>query len=153
MVSRTLLPVFGILVLLTGCMRYSPVEMKGVQGAQITRLDEAGLSATVTVLVHNPNNYRITISDPDMDLFLNDVSVGKATLDSAITLERSSTRAYTVPLHATLVNGQAGLLPVLMGAALSGSVKLGVKGTVLGKAGLLRKRFPFEVEQRVEWGR
>jgi hypothetical protein len=38
-----------------------------------------------------------------------------------------------------------------MTAALGGSVKLGMKGTVVGRAGLfLRKRFPFEVEQRID---
>lgn len=141
------------LLLLSGCMSYSDVELVGVQNAQVTRFDATGLSATVTVQVHNPNNYRIKVMDPDMDLYVNDVALGKATLDSTIILEAASTRAYTVPVHATLTNGQPGLLPLLMGTALNGSVKLGVKGTVVGKAGLLRKRFPFEVEQRMELGR
>ena len=138
------------LLLLAGCMSYSAVELVGVQDAQVTRFDATGLSATVTVQVHNPNNYRIKVMDPDMDLYVNDVALGKATLDSTIMLEASSTQAYTIPLHATLANGQAGLLPLLMSTALSGSLKLGVKGTVVGKAGLLRKRFPFEVEQRID---
>lgn len=142
--------VFLCMILLSGCMRYTDVEFKGIQDAQIKRLDAKGLSATVTVQVHNPNSYRITISDPDMDLFLNDVAVGKATLDSAVTLEAGSDRNYALSLRAIWAKDQSGLLPVLMASALTGTVKLGVKGTVVGKAGLIRKRVPFEAEQRVK---
>ena len=134
-------------------MSYSDVELVSVQDAQVTRLDGSGIAATVTVQVHNPNNYRISVMDPDMELYVNDVAIGKATLDSTIVLDRNSTHAYTIPLHATLSNGQ-NLLPLLMTTALGGSVKLGVKGTVVGKAGLfLRKRFPFEAEQQVDLSR
>ncbi|MBS1941186.1 MAG: LEA type 2 family protein [Bacteroidetes bacterium] len=150
MLYRIQLPCLLAAVFLAGCMSYSDVEFKGIQNAQIKRLDAKGLSATVTVLVHNPNNYRITVSDPDMDLFLNDVAVGKATLDSAVTLDASSDRAYALPLRATWAKDQSGLLPVLMASALTGTVKLGVKGSVAGKAGWIRKRVPFEVQQQVE---
>ena len=142
------------MILLAGCMSYSDVELVGVQGAQVTRLDASGIAATVTVQVHNPNDYKISVMDPDMDLYVNGVALGKATLDSTIVLARNSTGTYSIPLHATLNNGQTNLLPLLMTAALGGSVKLGVKGTVVGKAGLfLRKRFPFEVEQEIDLGR
>jgi LEA14-like dessication related protein len=135
-------------------MSYSDVELVGVQGAQVTRLDASGIAATVTVQVHNPNNYRISVMDPDMDLYVNGVAWGKATLDSTIVLARNSTDTYTIPLHATLPKGQTNLLPLLMTAALGGTVKLGVKGTVVGKAGFfLRKRFPFEVEQQIDLAR
>lgn len=138
------------IVLLSGCMRYSDVEFVGVQNVQLTRFDATGLSAMVTVEVNNPNNYRITVTDPDVDLYINDVALGKATLDSIVTLDPASSRTYELPLHTTFTNGQAGMLPLLMTVALTGSVKLGLKGTAVGKAGMLRKRFPFEVEQRVD---
>ena len=39
---------------------------------------------------------------------------------------------------------------MLLSGALSGEMKLGVKGTVVGRSGLLRKRFPFELEERID---
>lgn len=148
--NRHLTALFAI-VLLSGCMRYSDVEFVGVQDVQVTRLDATGLSATVTVEVNNPNNYRISVTEPDVDLYINDVAMGKATMDSIVTLDPASSRTYALPLHATFTNGQASLLPLLMTVALSGSVKLGLKGTAVGKAGALRKRFPFEVDQQVDF--
>lgn len=145
------LPALFSIVLLSGCMNYSEVEVLGIQDAQITRFDGSKIAATVTVLVHNPNDYRISLQDPDVDLYVNDAPLGKATLDSTIVLDRNSTRTYTIPLNVTL--NRTGAAPFLLTAALSGSVKLGVKGTVVGKTGLLRKRFPFEVEQVIPFMR
>jgi LEA14-like dessication related protein len=138
------------IVLLAGCMSYSDVELIDVQGVQVSRFDAGGLAVTVIVKVHNPNDHPIQVKDPDMDLYLNGVSLGKATLDSAIILDRNSTRSYSIPIHATFAQGEAGMLPMLLATALSGSAKLAVKGTVVGKSGLWSKRFPFEVEQQVE---
>lgn len=140
-----------VIVLLSGCTRYSDVEIIGVQDVQVTRFDATGLSATVTVEVNNPNDYRISVTEPDVDLYINDIAMGKATMDSMVTLDPSSSRSYELPLHATFTNGQDNMIPLLMMAALSGSLKLGLKGTAVGKAGMLRKRFPFEVDQQVDF--
>lgn len=144
-----LLPV----LLLAGCMSYSEVKLEGVQAVQVKRLDATGLSASVTLLVENPNAYRIAVMDPDVDLYVNGMAIGKAALDSTLTLEPRVRKAYTVPLHASFTNGAPALLPALLGSAFTGSLKLGAKGTVVGKAWLVRKRFPFAFEHQLEWGR
>lgn len=142
------LGLIAALLLFAGCVRYSEVELVAVRDARITRFDSRGLAATITAEVHNPNNFRIKVMDPDMDLYVNDMAMGKAYLDSVITLEPNSTRAYSIPVRADLA--QAGLLPLLMTSALNGTVKLGIKGTVVGKARAVRKRFPFELEQQID---
>jgi len=38
----------------------------------------------------------------------------------------------------------------ILGAALTGHAKLKAKGTVVGRAFFLRKRFPFEQEQEID---
>ncbi len=146
------LPVLSFLALslLPGCLSYREVALRGVEDVQVERLDRQGLSLRVLATIENPNGYRIQVQDPDVDLYLDGTYVGKATLDSTITLEKRSTRAYFVPLHADLSTGGAPALLVLLGAALKGEVLLGAKGSVVGKAFLLRKRFPFEVEQRID---
>ena len=122
------------MVLLASCMNYSAVELVDVQDAQVRKLDASGIAVSVTVQVHNPNNYNISVMDPDMDLYVNNVAMGKATLDTLVTLDPASTRAYALPLHATFTNGPANMLPLLMTAALTGSFKVGLKGTAVGKA-------------------
>jgi hypothetical protein len=138
------------LTLLTGCLSYREVELRGVEDVQVLSLDKGGIALRVLATVHNPNGYRIQVKDPDVDLFLDGTYVGKATLDSTITLDKRSTRTYSVPLHADLSAGGATGALVLLGAALKGEVLLGAKGSITGKAFLVNKRFPFELEQRVD---
>lgn len=139
----------GAALLVSGCMHYNEVKLLGVQGAQLTRLDGKGLSVVVLAEVSNPNKYKISLSDPDVDLYLNDRLVGKAMLDSTVVLAANTTRTYRVPLHTDFPQGE-NLLPMLLGGALSGSMKVGAKGSIVAKARLLHKRFPFEAEQQVD---
>ena len=137
-------------VSLAACTSYEQVELKDITNIKVDRMDAKGIAVRVDALVHNPNNYRIQVLDPDVDLYVNDKFIGKGILDSTLILEKNSTKVYTVPMHAELQGGA--LLMVLVSGVFNGNeVKLAAKGTVVGKVGLLRKRFPFEFEERVSY--
>ncbi|MBK8582115.1 MAG: LEA type 2 family protein [Flavobacteriales bacterium] len=135
---------------LTGCLSYREVELVGIRSMKLTHLDTKGFTATVGVEMKNPNGYKIQVKDPDVDLSINGIGVGKAMLDSNVVLKRRSTEVYRVPLRVNFQLDQAGILPGLATGFLTGSIKLGVKGTVVGKAGFVRKRFPFSDEQAID---
>lgn len=135
-------------LLLPGCMNYEQVKLKDIPDIRVQRLDAQGIAVRVEAAVDNPNNYRIQVLDPDVDLYVNDKFIGKGVLDSALVLEKKSTRVYSIPLHADLEGGSL-LMLLLSGALNGGNVKLAAKGTVVGKVGLLRKRFPFEFEETI----
>ena len=147
--KHALLPVLALL-LLSGCFSYKPVELVGMRSLKFTRLDTKGISATIGVEMKNPNGYKIKVQDPDVDLSINGIGIGKAILDSTVVLDRRSTQVYRVPLRVDFQLDQAGILPGLATGLLTGSIKWGVKGTVVGKAGLLHKRFPFANEQVID---
>jgi hypothetical protein len=146
------LPILSLLALtlLPGCLSYREVALRGVEDVQVERLDRKGIAVQVLATIENPNGYRIQVKDPDVDLYLDGTFVGKATLDTTVTLDKRCTRTYTVPLHADLSTGGAPAMMVLLGAALKGDVLLGANGSVVGKAFLVSKRFPFEIEQRID---
>jgi len=107
------------------------------------------VALTIDAVVDNPNNYRIKLKDPDVDLWLNGQHLGKAVLDSSVTLDKHTVRAYPVYISTT-ANGKLG--PILLGGLgsfLSGKAELKASGTVVGQVGLLRKRFPFDVTEEV----
>lgn len=147
---RLRLPLLLSLVLLfTGCFSYKQVELKDITNISVEKMDGKGIAVRVDALLDNPNGYRIHVLDPDVDLYINDKYIGKGILDSALVLDRKTTRVYSVPLHADLQGGS--LLMLLLSGALTGDdVKFGAKGTVVGKAGLIRKRFPFELEEQID---
>jgi hypothetical protein len=115
----------------------------------LTRLDAKGISASVGVELNNPNGYRIRVTDPDVALSINGIGIGKLLLDSAVTLGKRSSGKYRIPLHIPFQPEQTGLLPGLAAALLTGTANVGVKGSIVGRAGLLRKRFSFADERAI----
>ena len=146
-IRRAFLALSALLVL-TGCFRYQEVALRDISNVNVLKFDAKGISLRVDAMIHNPNNYRIHVSDPDVDLFLNDKFIGKGVLDSALVLERRSTQLYSIPLHADLQGGS--LLLLLLAGELSTEMKFGAKGTVRAGTGAMSKRFPFEVEEMID---
>ena len=146
---KFLLPVLAAL-LFTSCLSYKEVELVDITDVEVEKFDAKGVSVRVDAMIANPNGYKIHVLDPDVDLFLNGKFVGKGILDTALVLDKKSTRVYSVPLHADLKGGSL-LMVMLSGAMNGGKYLLGAKGTVVGKAGLIRKRFPFELEEELEY--
>lgn len=138
-------------LLLTGCLSYREVTFKGITNVEMTKLDNSGVAARITVTLDNPNSFRIHVIDPNVDLYLNEVYIGKAMLDSNLVLAKRSVKDYPVPLHASFDGHATQAMGAMLAAALSGKAKLKAKGTVVGRAFLLRKRFPFEEEHDFEW--
>lgn len=147
--NTALLPLVASAVLLmASCSSYDEVELKDISNVEVLRMDGKQVALRVDALVNNPNGFKIHVEDPDVDLYLNDRFVGKGLLDSALVLDRKSTKIYPVYLHADLQGGA--VLFMLLGGALSGELKLGAKGTVAGRSGMLKKRFPFELEETID---
>lgn len=144
-----LLPAVLLVTALTACSAYQDVVLHEVTGAELVSFSPQRLSVRVDARVENPNGFRIHVEEPDVDLYLNDRFVGKAVLDSALVLERKATAVYPIHLHADLQGGP--LLAMLIASAISGEVKVAAKGTVAGRSGALKKRFPFEVNQVVRF--
>lgn len=145
-VTCVLLPVF-----FSGCLSYQQVSFKGITDVDVTRFDNGGVAARVVVTLENPNSFRIHVIDPDVDLYLNEVFIGKATLDSNLVLDKRTTKDYAVPLHASFDGHASQAMGAMIAAALSGQAKLKAKGSVAGKAFMIRKRFLFEEEHEFNW--
>ncbi|MBK6550623.1 MAG: LEA type 2 family protein [Flavobacteriales bacterium] len=137
-------------MLLTSCLSYKEVVLRDITNVAVERMDAKGIALRVDALLDNPNGYRIHVLDPDVDLYLNEKYIGKGFLDSIVVLQKRTEQVYSVPMHAELKGGS--LLMLLLSGSFSGKdVTLGVKGTVVGKAGFLRKRFPFELEEQIQF--
>lgn len=135
-------------LVLSSCSTYKDVELTDITGVELLGMNAESVALRVDARIDNPNGFRIAVEDPDVDLFLNDRFVGKGRLDSALVLDRKVARVYPVYLRADLAGGP--LAVMLITAALNGKAKLGVKGTVVGRSGALRKRFPFEMEEMID---
>ncbi len=135
-------------LLLTSCLGYREVVLQDVSNITVDRFDAKGVAVRVDAVIENPNGFRIKAMDPDVDLFLNGTFIGKGRLDSTIVLDRKSTRTYSIPIQAEFQGGS--ILTLLLAGALSGNMEFSARGNVVGKAGFIRKRFPFELTEQLD---
>jgi LEA14-like dessication related protein len=145
-------PLAVLIFLLSSCFSYQEVTFKGISDLDVSRFDNEGIAVRAMATLDNPNNFRIHVMDPQVDLFLNDVYIGKAVLDSSIVMEKRTSKDYPVPMHATFDGHGEQAMMAMLGAALTGKAKLRAKGTVTGKAFLFKKKFPFDQEQTFDLG-
>jgi LEA14-like dessication related protein len=132
---------------LPSCSPYKEVELTDITSVEVLSLTPKAVALRVDARIDNPNGFKIEVAEPDVDLFLNDKFIGKGVLDSALVLERKKAQVYPVYLHADLQGGP--MMVMLITSVFSGQVKIGAKGTVAGRNGAFKKRFPFELEQVV----
>ncbi|MCB0795898.1 MAG: LEA type 2 family protein [Flavobacteriales bacterium] len=135
---------------LCGCSSYQEVSLDRIVHVELTELNGQGMTMRVEATITNPNGYRLKVVDPDVDVSWNGKLLGKATLDSSLSLPRRSSQVHSIPLRATWTNGLVPALLMGLGALFEGQGEVSFKGTVVGKAGLLRKRFPFEITEPVD---
>jgi LEA14-like dessication related protein len=140
---------FVVLGMLSSCSPYKEVELTDITNVELLSMDARMVALRVDARIDNPNGFPIALEEPDVDLFLNDSYVGKGVLDSTLVLERKTAKVYPVYLHADLAGGP--LLVMLISSAMRGEAKLTVKGTVSARSGALRKRFPFEMEEMIDF--
>ena len=134
------------LFLLNSCS-YEPVELIEVRSIDVKRIDTDSISMNVEVLLHNPNNYRITLTDPDLDLYINDGHIGKAVFYDDLVLSKDTAMTYMVPVAAGFNGQYTSLLLNSLGGILGGKMVVRGEGTVQGKAGLFKRRFPFSFKE------
>ena len=135
------------LILLTGCFSYKPVELKEVSYVEILKINPDSIAVEVTVQIENPNGYRIKLTEPDVDLFVNDKLVGQAVFYEDLVLDKRTDTSYVVPVSAAFDGKFNSIMIASLGGLFGGNMTVGAKGTIVGKAGLIRKTVPFEFEQ------
>ena len=139
-----------LLLLLSSCINYQDVTFLGVRNVELRKMDGNDIALTIDAEVENPNGYRIKLKDPDVDLWYNGHLIGKAVLDSAVVLDKRSTRVYPVYISADTKGKLGPILLGSLGSLLSGQAEVRAAGTVKGQVGIISKRFPFDIRDTLE---
>ncbi len=105
------------------------VRLKGVEG-----LGGGTVDLILAVEVHNPNDHKIKVVSSDVDLFISDKAVGEASLKEKVVLPAGSKKTHTVKVASSYKKMLESAGPAFAEMLNQGSLRLGVKGSVKGKA-------------------
>jgi LEA14-like dessication related protein len=142
---------FLLLLILTlqGCRLYRDVEFRGVKETRFTSFNAQGVSCEFDVELYNPNPYKITLMQSEVDLFLEGTRVGKVQLPSLAVLNGEEKMRLKLTCTA-----EPSSIPKLVGGAIGLVFKKELviegKGAVTAKAFLVTKTVPVEFTQRIK---
>jgi LEA14-like dessication related protein len=140
---------FILVFALQGCRVYRDVEFKGVKETRFTSFNAQGVSCEFDVEVYNPNPYKITLMQSDVNLFLEGTRLGKVQLPESAVLHAENSTILKLTCKA-----EPASIPKIVGGAIGLVFKKDVviegKGMVTAKASLVTKTVPVEFTQRVK---
>ena len=135
---------------LYSCIEYKDVEVIDVSDIRVKSLTTSVVEIEFKMQVNNPNNYKISVVDSDLELFIKNEKIGSAKIQDKIVFPKKSNKKHTVVVETGLSDMLSGAIPVLMGLMFDSNIELQVKGEIRARAKQLSKSFPVDFKERVE---
>jgi len=125
----------------SGCLTYKQVQLKEFKDFEIKSLTTDGVDMVISAQIENPNSYKISVTDYDLEIFLNETSLGKPNVKEKLVLPKKSNQVHSLTVTADLsaiVSQGFGAMLQLMAAS---EVQFKIKGSIKAKAMGVKKSF------------
>lgn len=146
---KSLLTILVISFTLTSCFKYEDVVMKEVTNVSVNSFSANNIEIKVDMRIINPNNYKISIVDSDLELFVKNKKVGTSKIKDKIELPKNSDQTHQIVVKTTVEDMVGSAIPVILSVLFDETVDLQVKGEIKARAKSLSKSFPVDFKERV----
>lgn len=135
---------------LYSCIKYKEVEVKEVSNVRIKKMTTEKIEIELTMKISNPNNYKISVVDSDLELYVKNKKIGATNIKEKIVLPKKSEEHHKIVIETGLADMLTGAIPVLVGLVFDRSIELEINGNIKARAKSLSKTFPVNFKDRVE---
>lgn len=142
--NKTLLFIALLSVTLLSSCNYDDVDVKDIREVKIHKLDAKGIEFSAFMHVENPNNYKIKVVSTDADIYLSGRKAGKGNLMEKLVIPANFNDVMEAKVRADFDEGSMGLLPLIIGAAMSKKIDIRIKGDMRAKSFLIGRKFDFD---------
>lgn len=115
--------------LFTSCEVYKDINVEAFENVKVSKMDGREIDLELFLRVENPNFYAVKLKQIDIDLLVNDKTIGSLSLDKNRKIKRKSTKIYSFPVNLKL---EEGILLKMVQFALQRKVEVNLKGKVKG---------------------
>lgn len=129
------------LLVLESCALYTKPELTKVSGLKFKKMEGRQFHFELETCVNNPNWYAVKLKRSDVDVFVENFSIGKLTLNSTIRYAKKRESTCTAPLTAQLADGALITLLRFVGKP---SVNVTFKGDVRAGVWFFSKKIPVD---------
>lgn len=147
--SKHLLSLLLLSLTLFSCFKYEDVQLLEVKNIKLNSLTQKKIEIGVDMHIVNPNNYKIRITESDLELFIKNKKIGSANIKDKIELPKKSDQTHHIVIVTDTKDIVSGAIPVLLSLMFDESIELQVKGEIRAKARALSKNFPVDFKERV----
>lgn len=150
--AKRLSPALLMVVLISGCANPADLQFAGVREIHVYKMDLSNISLGLDLDFYNPNKGKFQMKEMDLDVYLNDVFLGKAV--QVADLHLPSRDSFLLPVKLDL--SPSGAFSSLLSLGQKEN-KLKLEGsTKLGKGGIFVKRNISEVvnvneKLKIQW--
>ena len=141
------LTIIGLTLLLSFCSTPKQLEYREFKNFTIDKPGFASTALKMDLLYFNPNNFGLELNHTDLDIFINNTYLGKATQVIQVQIPRNA--EFTIPI--TMDVDMKNLLKNGFVSMLNSEVTIKVNGTIrVGKLNVF-KSFPVNYEGKQQF--
>lgn len=126
---------------LTSCEIYQEVKVKRVEEFDLSELTNNHVSAILRIGLENPNPYKITLYESDLELRIDGNVAGTLTLAEPVVLSPKSSQVYDVKVFTNITDVE-GLLGNALALMFKDEIELQASGYVQAKGLGVKKKVP-----------
>ena len=134
--------------LLLGCKAPQPLEYIGIENFGIRKVGLGMSTLAMKIKIFNPNKYDIKLKEGNLDILIDNKSLGNLHLDSQYILAKASAMSVPVSIQVEMKN----LIPNAVSLLLNNEVNVQIKGNIKAGRGKLAIWLPinYSGKQRIE---
>jgi LEA14-like dessication related protein len=127
---------------LTSCEIYKDVKVKRVEEFDLSEFTNNHVAAVLRIGLENPNPYKITLYESDLELRIDGNVAGTLTLAEPVVLAPKSSQVYDVKVYTNITDVE-GLLGNALALMFKDEIILEASGYVQAKGLGVKKMVPF----------
>lgn len=144
---KKLIPVLVAVVVLFSC-KTKPIQYENFQDLKLIKMGFPVSTVALNVVCYNPNKFGLKITSFASDVYANNEYLGKAVLDSTISVPRRDTFYLPVRMEVKMGSTVNSLLKMMGGQGDSINVLLKLEGSAKLRKGALGFNYPIKYEER-----
>lgn len=126
---------------LTSCEIYQDVKVKRVEEFDLSEFTNSKVSAVLRIGLENPNAYKITLFESDLELRIDGNIAGSLTLAEPVVLAPKSSKVYDVKVFTNITDVE-GFLGNALSLMFKDEIELQASGYVQAKGLGVKKMVP-----------
>ena len=144
-----LLLIISSIITLASCNLYQDVELLDVADVRLSEFGMSGVGAELDLVINNPNNYAVNLTDTDVKVWINDMELGQVRLAEKLKLEKKQEGRYVMRVHSNKEDLSPMFLSGMLSLLFSAEAKFKAQGFVKGRGLIFAKKVEVDMEETI----